>query len=89
MVVRDPALIVRLAGGLGAGEGIGGVNGRLDGLLDGARALGLGEKRLDPGLVDEEEGASEDGREDEVEEDAGVKRESASPTRQTKVSTEL
>lgn len=69
MVVGDPALVVRLAGGLGAGEGIGGVDGLLDGLLGGARLLGLGEQGLDPGLVDEEEGASEGGSEDEVEED--------------------
>lgn len=70
MVVGNPALVVRLAGGLGAGEGIGGVDGLLDGLLGGARLLGLGEQSLDPGLVDEEEGASEGGSEDKVEEDA-------------------
>lgn len=70
VVVRDPALVVRLAGGLGAGEGIGGVDGLLGGLLGGARLLGLGEQGLDPGLVDKEEGASEGGSEDQVEEDA-------------------
>lgn len=73
MVVGDPALVVRLSGGLGAREGIGGVDdGLLDGLLGGAGLLGLGEQRLDPGLVDEEEGASEGGSEDKVQEDAVV-----------------
>lgn len=70
VVVRDPALVVGLAGGLGAGEGISGVDGLLDGLLGGARSLGLGEQGLDPGLVDEEEGATENGSEDKVQEDA-------------------
>jgi hypothetical protein len=70
VVVGDPALVVRLAGGLGAGEGVSGVDGLLDGLLGGARLLGLGEQGLDPGLIDEVEGASEGGGEDEVEEDA-------------------
>lgn len=72
MVVGDPALVVGLAGGLGAREGIGGVDGLLDGLLGGASLLGLGEQRLDPGLVDEVEGASEGGSEDKVQEDAVV-----------------
>lgn len=69
MVVRDPALVIGLAGGLGAGEGISRVDGLLDGLLGGARSLGLGEQSLDPGLVDEEEGATENGSEDKVQED--------------------
>lgn len=69
-MVRDPALVIGLAGGLGAGEGISGVDGLLDGLLGGARSLGLGEQSLDPGLVDEEEGATENGSEDKVQEDA-------------------
>lgn len=71
VVVRDPALVVRLAGGLGAGKGIGGVDGLLDRLLGRARSLSLGEQSLDPGLVDEEEGAAEDSSEDKVQEDAG------------------
>lgn len=70
MVVGDPALVVRLAGGLGAGEGIGGIDGLLDGLLGGAGPLGLGEQGLDPGLVDEVEGAAKRGSEDKVQEDA-------------------
>lgn len=70
MVVGDPALVVGLAGGLGAREGIGGIDGLLDDLLGGASLLGLGEQRLDPGLVDEKEGASESGSEDKVQEDA-------------------
>lgn len=74
MVVRDPALIVVLARGidngdsLGAGEGLGNIDGLL-GLLVGAGALGLGEEGLDPGLVDEVESAGEGSREEEVEED--------------------
>lgn len=74
MVLGDPALIVLLArasssaGGLGAGEGLGGLD--LLALLGGAGALGLGEESLDPGLVDEVEGTGEGGGEEEVEEDA-------------------
>jgi hypothetical protein len=70
VVVRDPALVIGLAGGLGAREGIGGVDGLLDGLLGSTRFLGLGEESLDPGLVDEVEGASESGSENKVQEDA-------------------
>lgn len=70
VVVRDPALVIGLAGGLGAREGISGVDGLLDGLLGGARSLGLGEQSLDPGLVDKEEGATENSSEDKVQEDA-------------------
>lgn len=75
MVVGDPALVVRLAGAggranrLGAGESGVGVDDLLA-LLGRLGALGLREEGLDPGLVDKVEGASEDAREDEVEEDA-------------------
>lgn len=74
MVLGDPALVIVLArasgsaGGLGAGEGLSSLD--LLGLLGGAGALGLGEESLDPGLVDEVEGTSEGGGEEDVEEDA-------------------
>jgi hypothetical protein len=73
VVVGDPALIVVLLGTggasrLGAREGL-----DLDllDLLDGLDGAGLGEKGLDPGLVDEVEGRAEETGEEEVEEDAG------------------
>lgn len=75
VVLGDPALIVVLArsdsnrGGFRAGERLRNIDDLL-GLLVGARALGLGEEGLDPGLVDEVEGTGESSREEEVEEDA-------------------
>ena len=76
VVLGDPALVVLLAagdaGGLGAREGL-----DLEGLLDQRLLLGrlgalsLREEGLDPGLVDKVEGAAEDARQEEVEEDAG------------------
>ena len=77
MVIGDPVLVVGAGGrasGLGAGEGgVGG--GDLDllggGLLGAGGALGGGQESLDPGLVDEVEGACEGAGEEEVEEDAG------------------
>jgi hypothetical protein len=76
VVLGDPARVVVLArgdgggaNGLGAGEGGVGV-GCLLGLLGGLGALGLREEGLNPGLVDEEEGAGEGSGEEQVEEDA-------------------
>ena len=72
VVVGDPALVVGLVGARGHGGGLAsGEN--LDGLvlLDLLGALArLGEEGLDPGLVDEVEGAAEDSGKEEVEEDA-------------------
>jgi hypothetical protein len=74
-MIGDPVLVVGSAGegdagGLGTGEvGVGLES--LDDLLGGARALGLGEEGLDPGLVDEVEEAAEGRGEEKVEEDAG------------------
>ena len=74
--VRDPALVVGLAVGARHHGGLGGLVARdgrdelgLAHLLGGPGPLGLREERLDPRLVNEVEGAREDGREDEVEED--------------------
>jgi hypothetical protein len=79
VVLGDPALVVALVGTgggasrLGTGEGLGSLG--LLGLL-GARGAGrtarLGEEGLDPGLVDEVQGAAEDAGQEEVEEDAGT-----------------
>lgn len=79
VVVGDPALVVGLASGgdangLGAGEGGVGVNDLLGSLGAGSGrlgALGLGEERFDPGLVNEVESSGECGGQDNVEEDAG------------------
>lgn len=69
VVLGDPALVVLASDACGiSGNGLG-----LEGLagLFGGRLLGgLGEEGLDPGLVDEVDGASEGASEDEVEEDA-------------------
>lgn len=74
VVVRDPALVVGLAGGrdgdgLGAGEStvvfdLLGLLGSLGGALSGRQ------QSLDPGLVDKVQGTNESGGEEEVEEDA-------------------
>lgn len=74
VVVRDPFGVkvgtAGSAGGLVAGEGLGGLD--LDDLLGllGPGALGLGEQGLDPGLVDKVEGTGKGGAQDEVQEDA-------------------
>lgn len=75
VVVRDPALVVGLAGGrdgdgLGAGEST--VVFDLLGLLGSlGRALSGRQQSLNPGLVDKVQGTNEGGGEEEVEEDAG------------------
>lgn len=69
MVLGDPALVVLASDASGiSGNGLG-LEG-LAGLLGGRLLGGLGEEGLDPGLVDEVDGASEGASEDEVEEDA-------------------
>lgn len=75
MVLGDPGLVVALvsasgnAGRLGAGQRLSSFD-RLLALLASARgALGLREERLDPGLVDEVEGAAEDSGQEEIQED--------------------
>jgi len=77
VALGDPALIVALAsreaGGLGSGEV--GINDGLDNLgLAGGGAASLGEESLDPGLVDEVDGAGESASEEEVEEDASAEK---------------
>ena len=80
MVVGDPALIVALAiaaasgtGRLGSRDGLGLDDNRLLDLL-GSRGAGaadlLGEEGLNPGLVDEVEGGTEDAGQEEIKEDA-------------------
>lgn len=71
VALGDPALVVPHTGrgGLGRRHG-GGLGGLLPGLAGGGAAAGLGEEGLDPGLVDPVTGSAEDGREDEVQEDA-------------------
>jgi len=71
VVLWDPTLIIGSGGtsGFRAREDLGFL---LDSLLaaGGLAAAGLGEEGLDPGLVHEVEGAAEDAREEEIEEDA-------------------
>lgn len=74
-VVRDPGLVVVLVntaggtGGLVARQRLGDIDDLA--LLDGTRSLlSLGEEGLNPGLVDEVEGATEDAGQEEVQEDA-------------------
>lgn len=76
MVLGDPGLVVALvsasgdSGRFGAGQGLSSLD-RLLALLAGARsALGLGEEGLDPGLVDEVEGAAEDPGQEDIQEDS-------------------
>lgn len=74
-VVWDPRFVVVLvdaagdAGGLIAGEGLGHIDDLLRLLLGQRGLLSLWEESLDPGLVDEVEGASERAGQEEVEED--------------------
>ena len=69
VIFGDPGLIKAATGAGVANKGL-----TLDGhiLLDrgGARLLGLGEERLEVGLVDKVRDAAENGSQDEVEEDA-------------------
>lgn len=75
VVVRDPRLIVVLvdtrgdANRLVARQGLGDLDGLLALLASTRSLLGLRKQGLDPGLVDEVDGATEDAGQEEVEED--------------------
>lgn len=79
MVVGDPGLIVILVDSRGdasrlvARQGLGHLNGLLALLAGTGSLLGLREQGLNPSLVDEVDGTTEDAGEEEVEEDAGGK----------------
>lgn len=75
MVVGDPGLVVALVGTrrdcrrLITGQGLGHINGLLGLLANAGSLLSLGKESLDPGLVDEVEGTTEDAGQEEIEED--------------------